>query len=79
MIRGMSKRALAALLWFSAGWFGYEIVWSVTGVPRGVGPVAAFAMAAFVTVDPLRVFWPRAATSSRETAPSPVTVSRTSV
>ena len=75
----MSKRAVSAALWFAAVWFGYEILWSVTGVPRGIGPVAAFAVSAFVTVDPLRVFWQRATSSPRETAPSPVTVSRTPV
>ena len=57
----MSKRAVAAALWFAAIWFGYEIVWSVTGIPRGIGPVIAFAVAAFVTVDPTRAFWPRTA------------------
>jgi len=57
----MSKRALAALLWFSAAWFGYEIVWSLTGVARMGGPILAFSLAAFVTVDPLGVFWPRRA------------------
>lgn len=55
----MSKRALAALLWFSAGWLGYEIVWSVTGIARMGGPILAFSLAAFVTIDPLGVFWPR--------------------
>ena len=75
----MSKRAVAAALWFAAVWFGYEILWSVTGVPRGVGPIAAFAVSAFVTIDPLRVFWPRAAGTVRETAASHVTVSRTPV
>ena len=27
----MSKRAVAAALWFAAVWFGYEILWSVAG------------------------------------------------
>jgi len=55
----MSKRMLAALLWFAAAWVGYEIVWSVTGLPRMVGPVLAFAVAVVVTIDPLTLFWPR--------------------
>jgi hypothetical protein len=75
----MSKRAVAAALWFAAIWFGYEILWSVTGVPRGIGPVAAFAVSAFVTVDPLRVFWPRVAGAVRSRASAPVEVSRTPV
>jgi hypothetical protein len=56
----MSKRALAALLWFAAVWVGYEIVWSVSGIPRMGGPVIAFAVAALVTLDPLALFWSHA-------------------
>ena len=55
----MLKRALAAFLWFAATWVGYEIVWSLTDVPRIAGPVIAFAVAALVTLDPLALFWPR--------------------
>jgi hypothetical protein len=53
----MSKRALAALLWFATIWVGYEIVWSMTGVPRMVGPVLAFVVSALVTTDPFGLFW----------------------
>ena len=55
----MLKRATAAFLWFAAVWVGYEIVWSVTDVPRIAGPVIAFTVAALVTLDPLALFWPR--------------------
>lgn len=58
MIDGMLKRAAAASLWFLATWVGYEIVWSMTDVPRMIGPLLAGAVALIVTVDPLRVFWP---------------------
>ena len=64
----MSKRVVAALLWFGVTWFGYEIVWSLTGVPRAMGPVVATAIAAFVAIDPMTLFWPRPTPSSR---PSP--------
>jgi hypothetical protein len=60
----MSKRALAALLWFSATWVGYEIVWSLMDVPRLAGPVIAFTVAALVTIDPMALFWPRATADS---------------
>ena len=69
----MSKRAFAALLWFSAAWFGYEIVWSLTGIPRLGGPILAFALAAFVTVDPLGRIWPSTdadSTATRAIEPS---------
>ena len=61
MIGGMSKRAVAALLWFAAVWVGYELLWSVTGAPRVIGPIVAAAAAGFVTVDPRGVFWARSA------------------
>jgi len=57
----MLKRALAAFLWFAATWVGYEIVWSLTDVPRIAGPIVAFTVAALVTLDPLALFWPRVA------------------
>jgi hypothetical protein len=60
----MSKRALAAVLWFAATWIGYEIVWSLTGVPRLAGPVIAFTVAALVTLDPMALFWTRSASDS---------------
>jgi len=60
----MSKRAVAAALWFASVWFGYEIVWSLTGIPRLAGPIIAFAIAAIVTVDPKAVFWPRSTNAS---------------
>jgi len=67
---GMPKRALAAFLWFAAAWFGYEIVWSVTGAPRLLGPMLAFLAGAFVTVDPFGRFWAR--TESHTAAVTPV-------
>ena len=59
----MSKRAAAALFWFAAIWVGYEILWSVAGVPRPIGPIVAAAVAGFVSLDPLGVFWPGSTTS----------------
>jgi hypothetical protein len=57
----MTKRALAAFLWFAAIWFGYEILWSVAEVPRLVGPVLAASVATLVALDPTGRFWaPRA-------------------
>ena len=53
----MSKRFVAALLWFGAIWFGYEILWSMMDVPRALGPIVAAAVSTFVTVDPGRLIW----------------------
>jgi sterol desaturase/sphingolipid hydroxylase (fatty acid hydroxylase superfamily) len=62
----MSKRAIAAFLWFAATWVGYELLWSLTEVPRIAGPVIAFTVAALVTLDPLALFWPRAVHANGE-------------
>jgi hypothetical protein len=63
----MTKRALGAVLWFVAIWFGYEIFWSVAQVPRLVGPVLAVAVATFVTIDPTGYLL-RSCSPRRETA-----------
>jgi hypothetical protein len=64
----MSKRAVSSLAWFLAGWVAYEIAWSITGIPRAVGPVVAAAVAAVVAVDPTGAFWGRPARIARTTA-----------
>jgi hypothetical protein len=55
----MAKRMAAAFLWYGMVWVGYEIAWSVVGIPRSLGPILAASVAMFITVDPLRLFWPR--------------------
>ena len=55
----MPKRALAAFLWFASIWFAYEVVWSLTGLPRVLGPIMGAAAAIVVTVDPTGWFWSR--------------------
>jgi hypothetical protein len=57
----MQKRAVAAALWFAAVWFTYEVVWSLTGLPRAIGPILAAAFGAMVALDPTGWFWNRAA------------------
>ena len=68
----MKKRLASGSLWFIAIWFGYEILWSVVGVPRMVGPMLAFAVASLVVADPAGLFWPatvRTTTPSRAARP----------
>ena len=62
-IRGMTKRALGALLWFAAVGLGFEILWSVTGAPRLVGPGLALLIAILVTIDPTGHIWAQRSTS----------------
>lgn len=57
----MVKRLVAVPTWFFAVWVFYELIWSLTGAPRVVGPILATAVTAFVAVDPAGLFWPRSA------------------
>ena len=52
------KRLNAGPLWFMAFWFMYELLWSITGVPRMAGPVIGLVVAATVWIDPMHWFWP---------------------
>ena len=67
----MNKRVLAAGLWFAAAWFGYEILWSVTGVPRPIGPILAASIAALVVVDPFHRFWASEPAGTAVARPAP--------
>ena len=51
------RRVIAALLWFTAIWFGFEVLWSVVGIPRMAGPILGAAVAILVTLDPTGSFW----------------------
>jgi hypothetical protein len=64
----MSKRAVAAVLWFAASWVAYELLWSVSGVPRMIGPIVAAGVSAFVALDPQRLFWPAPGPANRAPA-----------
>jgi hypothetical protein len=72
----MQKRAVASVLWFAAVWVTYEVIWSVTGLPRMIGPVLAATIAAIVAVDPTGWFWSRAATQRTATPVMPVSSGR---
>lgn len=52
------KRLIAGPLWFIAFALMYELLWSLTGVTRLVGPVIGLVVAATVWVDPLHLLWP---------------------
>jgi hypothetical protein len=64
----MSKRAVAAVLWFAATWVAYEVLWSVSGMPRMVGPIVAAGVSAFVALDPQRLFWPAPGSATKASA-----------
>jgi len=77
----MAKRMAAAFLWYAMVWVGYEVVWSIVGIPRMIGPILAASVAITVALDPLHRFWPRPGTGpSGEQASDPrpdVTVAHT--
>jgi hypothetical protein len=62
---GMKKRVVAGSLWFVAVIAMYELAWSVLGVPRPVGPILAFVIAALVVADPGHLLWPTPAPRQR--------------
>jgi len=53
----VSKRAVAGLLWFFSIWATYELLWSVVGAPRLIGPILGLVAASLVVVDPTGRFW----------------------
>ena len=53
----MVKRAVAGLLWFFSIWVAYDLIWSLTGIPRSVGPVLGLVFAVIVVIDPTGRFW----------------------
>lgn len=67
---GMTKRILAALLWFYAGWYFGAILAEFTGVSPFIGPVIGAAAAALFAGDPRGLIW-----KSRQVATAKLPVS----
>ena len=63
------KRLIAGPLWFISFALMYELLWSVTGVPRVVGPVIALVVGVTIWTDPMHWFW--TAAPDRSTAALP--------
>jgi hypothetical protein len=55
---GMVKRLSSVALWFIAVGWGFNLLGLITGTPPIVGIVVGAAVAAFVGIDPLHLFWP---------------------
>jgi hypothetical protein len=75
----MIKRTVVGLAWFvSVGW-GLNLVATLSDIPAWVGTLAAIGIAAFFSVDPFGVIWPRPAESAADRAALPArTYARTS-
>ena len=57
MLRGMKKRALAAVLWFYAFWYAGAMIAQVFGLTPALGPILGTAAAALIAGDPRRIIW----------------------
>ena len=71
---GMTKRVLAAILWFYTGWYAGAMLAEFLGVSPLLGPIIGAAAAGLIVGDPRRIIWTaRAATPTRssEALPEP--------
>jgi hypothetical protein len=58
------KRAVAAVLWFFAGWYVGAFVAFVLDVPGLLGPVLGIVASVLVAGDPFGLIWESSATKS---------------
>ena len=63
----MTKRVVAAFLWFYTGWYAGAFLAEMLGVSPVIGPILGAAAAVLLVGDPLRIIWTR---------PAPKAVSR---
>jgi len=62
----MTKRILAAFLWFYAGWYGGAMLAEFLGVSSVLGVIIGAAAAALIVGDPRGIVW-----GARAPRPSP--------
>ncbi len=55
----MTKRALAAILWFFAGWYAGALIALLLGMSPYFGPVLGTVAAALIAGDPFHLIWVR--------------------
>jgi hypothetical protein len=60
----MSKRVLAAFLWFYAGWYAGAILADFASVSPLLGPIIGAAAAGLIVGDPRRIIWTQRATAA---------------
>jgi hypothetical protein len=67
----MTKRILATVLWFYAGWYGGALLADFLAVSPLLGPIVGAAAAALIAGDPRRIIWNvRSATSEATAEPA---------
>lgn len=57
MLPRMTKRVLATLLWFYAGWYAGAMTAALFGISPALGPIIAVAAAAMIGGDPRGIIW----------------------
>ena len=65
---GMTKRVLAALLWFYTGWYVGAMLAEFLGVSPFLGPLIGAAAAGLIAGDPRRIIWTSRAKASASSA-----------
>ena len=65
----MTKRVLAAILWFYAGWYAGAMIAEFIGVSPLLGPLIGAAAAGLIAGDPRRIIWKSSATASTTVTP----------
>jgi hypothetical protein len=53
----MTKRILATILWFYAGWYAGATIAVFLGLSPALGPILGTAAAALIAGDPRRIIW----------------------
>ncbi len=53
----MTKRIVAAFLWFYAGWYAGALIAEFVGVSALLGPIIGAAAAGLIVGDPRRMIW----------------------
>ena len=66
----MTKRVVAAFLWFYTGWYAGAMIATFIGISPAFGPILGAAAAGFCIGDPFHLFWAR----STKAEAAPVTV-----
>jgi hypothetical protein len=76
----MSKRILAAFLWFYTGWYAGAMLAEILSVSPALGPILGAAAAGLIVGDPRGMIWkrrtirstsPRTVSSSSDALPKP--------
>ena len=67
-MRRMTKRVLAAILWFYAGWYAGAMLAEFAGISPAIGPLIGAAAAGLIAGDPRRIIW----TARQAVTPAPV-------